>query len=121
MYFLTIYSSYSVICIEKAPTAISRCLSLIILFPLNFRLFLRAFYFNRTYFVALPIPSLLISPSAINFLNAPSIELALNDGQSSLISCLVNLPSFCKIAFVTISTAGSFSSIIKIYLQTPYM
>ena len=65
------------------------------------------------YFVDLPTPSLLISPSAINFLNAPSIELTLRDGQSSIISCLVNLPSFCKVAFLTSSTAGSFSSIIE--------
>lgn len=71
------------------------------------------FYFSRMYFVDLPIPSLLISPSDINFLNAPSIELTLIYGQSSLISCLVNLPSFCEIAFLTSSTTGSFSSTIE--------
>ncbi len=56
------------------------------------------FHFNHIYFVALPIPNLLISPSATNFLNDPSIELTLNDGQSSLISCLINLPSSFKVA-----------------------
>ena len=60
------------------------------------------------YLIALPTPSLLILPSATNFLNEPSIELKLNDVQSSLMSCFVNLPNLCKIAFRTRSTAGSF-------------
>ena len=38
-----------------------------------------------------PLPTLLISPRAISFRKAPSIELMLKDGQSSLISCFVNL------------------------------
>jgi len=60
------------------------------------------------YFIALPTPSLLISPSATNFLNEPLIELTLNDGQSSHMSCFVKYPSFCEIAFRTISNAESF-------------
>ena len=63
------------------------------------------------YFISIPTPSLLISPSANNFLNEPSIELKLNDGQSSLISCFVKYPSFCEIAFRTISNAESFHCI----------
>ena len=60
------------------------------------------------YLIALPTLSFLISPSATNCLNEPSIELILNDGQSSLISCFVKYPSFCEIAFRTISNAESF-------------
>ena len=67
-------------------------------------------------FIALPTPSLLISPLDTNFLNEPSIELTLrlSYGQSSLMSCFVNLPNLCKIVFLTRSTAGSFSSTIVI-------
>ena len=69
-------------------------------------------YFNLLYFVILPLPSRWISPLATNFLSEPSTELMLRDGQSSRISCLVNRPSFCWVAFRPSSRAGSFSSMM---------
>ena len=60
-----------------------------------------------------PEPSRLSSPKDIIFLSDPSMELILRDGQSSRISCLVNLPILFKVALRTISMAGSFSSMIE--------
>ena len=52
------------------------------------------------------------SSSFTNFLREPSMELMLKDGHSSRISCFVNFPILCWIAFLTIFTAGSFVSTI---------
>ena len=57
-----------------------------------------------------PLPSRLSSPEATNLRSAPSIELMLNEGQSSLISCFVKRPIFFKVALLTVSSAGSLIS-----------
>ena len=57
-----------------------------------------------------PLPKRLISSSLTSFLSAPSIELILNDGHSSLISCFVNFPILFIVARCTVSYADNFVS-----------
>ena len=72
------------------------------------------------YFISIPTPSLLISPSATNFLNESTIELTLNDGQISHMSCFVKYPRFCEITFRTISNAENFYY-IRFKLEFPLL
>ena len=68
------------------------------------------FYLSLKYRMFFPLPSRLISPLATNFRSAPSIELMLNEGHNSLISCFENLPILFIVARRTVSSAGNFVS-----------
>jgi len=63
--------------------------------------------------VDFPTPSLSSSPVATRFLSASSTELMLSEGQRSMTSCFLNLPTKHPVAFLAMPMAGCFSSTIE--------
>lgn len=70
-------------------------------------------HIHRLHSHLLPMEICQLRVASRNF-SEPSMELMLSDGQSSLISCLENLPILFSVAFRTISNADIFSFSVSI-------